>query len=456
MKKIFLAALFLIFAIFRFPPKAILAQTSRPFELGDYEFDQSYIAELKSAGANTAMFWGYNCSTLQAVVNAGFMPVVKMPFANVNDSESSWRSFISNLASCPNSDKIIAWYIEALEKPAATKNVGTYLKNYYTSQGKQAPPFRAHIDKHADDYLPLLRMPNTEFAQYCVVDEFYEGLYFKYGGLPIVANRAWDEKLLGVCPGTKLIAHPQFFSGKNGSFGGGSGSDFPTKEEFLAETYTHLIAGASGIVIYAWEYGRNSVNLVDGYKTIVNQLLGTSQQPEQLGRVLLEGQRQTPGTGLAIQSGPANTPQIYSGGPTYPSIFYTARVYNGNYYLLAVNHASSAVGASFTSLPVANGTAMVLFENRQLTISGGSLSDDFAVNAVHVYKFPVTGGPTPTSTPSCTKSGDVNCDGLINAGDIRAVISSYGTSTTGVPADLNRDGTVNIIDIGIVIDQYGL
>ena len=64
--------------------------------------------------------------------------------------------------------------------------------------------------------------------------------------------------------------------------------------------------------------------------------------------------------------------------------------------------------------------------------------------------------PTPTPTPpppTHCKSGDINCDGKINALDLGTVLGNYG-KTTNV-GDSNGDGKVNALDLGAVLAAYG-
>lgn len=59
---------------------------------------------------------------------------------------------------------------------------------------------------------------------------------------------------------------------------------------------------------------------------------------------------------------------------------------------------------------------------------------------------------TPTLTPAC-KSGDINCDGLINIKDLVSVIVNYAKSGIG---DLNSDNKINGLDLGVLIGNWGI
>ena len=62
------------------------------------------------------------------------------------------------------------------------------------------------------------------------------------------------------------------------------------------------------------------------------------------------------------------------------------KVHEGKTYLFTVNSSPEPVKASFP-LPNVNGAAEVLFEDRSVPVENGTLTDDFAGFAVHIYVF---------------------------------------------------------------------
>ncbi len=50
--------------------------------------------------------------------------------------------------------------------------------------------------------------------------------------------------------------------------------------------------------------------------------------------------------------------------------------------------------------------------------------------------------------------GDANGDGVVNIGDLLAIVDAWGSCQTNCPADLNNDGWVNVSDLLIVIESW--
>lgn len=77
------------------------------------------------------------------------------------------------------------------------------------------------------------------------------------------------------------------------------------------------------------------------------------------------------------------------------------------------------------------------------------------VVTAHPTATPVS-TPVPTPIATCTKLGDVNCDGKVNNGDLNVVLHNYGKSVTSrAQGDLTGDGVVNIFDLSQVLQNWG-
>jgi len=115
--------------------------------------------------------------------------------------------------------------------------------------------------------------------------------------------------------------------------------------------------------------------------------------------------------------------------------------------------AAGATTATFTlrDFP-AHATAIVLGEKRQITISSGVFSDNFATSYTwHLYQ--ILFDPNPQA-PSI---GDVNGDGKVDSSDLQIVKAAMGT-IAGQPgydprADVIRDGVVDSADLAIVEER---
>ncbi len=75
-------------------------------------------------------------------------------------------------------------------------------------------------------------------------------------------------------------------------------------------------------------------------------------------------------------------------------------------------------------------------------LAGGVAARDFAFWST-----------TASAPPTCTKVGDINCDGLVNILDMSILLSKWNTSDTA--SDLNHDGKVNILDLSILLSKWG-
>jgi hypothetical protein len=49
--------------------------------------------------------------------------------------------------------------------------------------------------------------------------------------------------------------------------------------------------------------------------------------------------------------------------------------------------------------------------------------------------------------------GDVNCDGVVNASDLSALLSAWGSADRS--ADFDRDGVVGAADLATLLSNWG-
>jgi len=115
--------------------------------------------------------------------------------------------------------------------------------------------------------------------------------------------------------------------------------------------------------------------------------------------------------------------------------------------------AAGATTATFTlrDFP-AHATAIVLGEKRQITISNGVFSDNFATSyAWHLYQ--ILFDPNPKAPPI----GDLNHDGKVNTNDSQIVKAAMGTVAVqpgyDPRADVIRDGVVDSADLALVEER---
>ena len=80
-----------------------------------------------------------------------------------------------------------------------------------------------------------------------------------------------------------------------------------------------------------------------------------------------------------------------------------AKYYNGEHYVFAGSTVNGAATApdTFTLAGITSGTAMVIDENRTITIANGQFSDNFADgNAIHIYQIIASDGAVPVRARS--------------------------------------------------------
>jgi PKD repeat protein len=148
----------------------------------------------------------------------------------------------------------------------------------------------------------------------------------------------------------------------------------PTPAQLRMLTWINVIHGMKGIVWFPWHSGTP-----DGNYPVMAEFV------DQITRL-------TP-----VVLGPEINPVVTISAPG-ARIDTMVREYNGHTYLFAVNvNESDITGASIGSTVNATinisgltytGNASVFDEGRTVTVTGGSLIDGFAVNAVHIYVLP--------------------------------------------------------------------
>lgn len=99
-------------------------------------------------------------------------------------------------------------------------------------------------------------------------------------------------------------------------------------------------------------------------------------------------------------------------------------------------------GAATTTQNITTSTTGVL------TLTVNNTTD----TAVRIGDYTAVPTITPTTAPVC-KTGDVNCDSVINITDLLQILNNYGKTGTG---DLNGDGKINMMDAAIVIKNWGV
>jgi hypothetical protein len=149
---------------------------------------------------------------------------------------------------------------------------------------------------------------------------------------------------------------------------GMAGHRAPTADEFRGEVWDSIIHGARGICYFPFAFPSST----DGTPAAV-----VAEMTKQDAVI----------TSLApvITSFSDANPQEITGLPKGIEGMY--RTYNGHKYYFVFNMSHTAQSNMKIALPgVTSGTATVVNEGRNATISGGSLTDSFGAYGLHIYE----------------------------------------------------------------------
>jgi len=188
---------------------------------------------------------------------------------------------------------------------------------------------------------------------------------------------------------------------------------YPTPPEERAQVYTAIIHGATGLLHFAWDsctlrawdgyvYGGIRPDVQTAVPDCPNGTL-IDEEEAALGRELWDSldaskdginkeiEQLTPVI-LSPTSNQTYFVYVDAAAPPGAPVRTMLKYYNGDYYLLAVNVDSVAVGAKFV-LPFVIGNAEVMFEERALaSFAGFAITDEFSPFDVNVYRLTPAAG----------------------------------------------------------------
>ncbi len=168
---------------------------------------------------------------------------------------------------------------------------------------------------------------------------------------------------------------------------------FPAGDSRMSPTQSRhdfwlsVASDVKGILVYAYHYRNSSVNLGNCMAALSDA--ADKFKGAHLDRVMIEGTTNT-SVNFTITSGPERTAKLTppdgSGALDYPSLKVLAKTWNGSTYIIAVNSNTSPVTANITGLP-SGSSATALFENRNVPVNSGTITDTFIGLGFHVYKL---------------------------------------------------------------------
>jgi hypothetical protein len=128
-----------------------------------------------------------------------------------------------------------------------------------------------------------------------------------------------------------------------------------------------------------------------------------------------------------------------------------ARLYNASGSVLATSSPSGSLGASF-DLSLAAGRYYLSVEGVGHGSPGSTGYSDYA----SLGRYHLVGSIPPTDDLALPAplAGDADGDYAVGAGDLDAVIASWGQAGD-LPADLNHDGVVGIADLDLLLAHWG-
>jgi hypothetical protein len=156
-----------------------------------------------------------------------------------------------------------------------------------------------------------------------------------------------------------------------------SSGAIPTAAQERAEVWMSIIHGSQGIIYFVHQFK------TDGEKLIRED--GIFNFPDLVSAV---GSINARITALApILNSPTVADGVSVTNPMTTPISTLVKRYRGSTYVFAVAMRDKAGTATFTLPNIDTGTVEALDENRKLSVSGSTFTDDFAGYGVHLYKI---------------------------------------------------------------------
>lgn len=346
--------------------------------LGGYYIEPQHFSSVEEMGINTVAMVPMSVREYQPYLEQakqnGLKVRISISPSFVNEPDSVVTNYVATLA---QSDAVAMWYLPEEPKTEAQHQA---MRRLY-SLIKKADPKRRPIGVYlAEDVTP-------EYFRFWsdIADVIFCGAYPELYGIERVSMvtriKGALEGTAGT--GTAIIATPQFFDAqtymaRNGlsTLPPGFHFGYPSYQHMRFDAYIPLMLGAQGLDWYTFEYGLYVPDMVDSMRRVLAEL-------NELEPILTSSDPIDAGISTQILAGP--TMSKPGKGVQHPSIFVTARKYRGNTYLFAASLVADPVSVQFQGLRASQ--VEVLFEDRTIPVSEGTMTDEFTDYAVHVYKL---------------------------------------------------------------------
>jgi hypothetical protein len=359
---------------------------SKPFPLALYSIHQaSEMQEVRQSGWNIAHSYHFNDSFLAAVAEGGMLTLASLPGESEPIPEVEAAQTIAALAS----KNRVAWWNFPEERRYWKAGEMALIANYAKWTRKYDPKKRpnymyipGHYDAEAvSKYVPYL-------------DIIPASIYTTYAGMPHAWVRWRMETTIKGIELAKAKIGSDYLNGEKIPVAvlelfNDRGKTMMTSEGAYHDFWQSIVSGARGILIFSYWHKRDHPNLKKVWQTY-NQAATEIAGPEQLGAAILYGHNLDNIT-FAIAGEPKRTNAFQFDDMTeplsFPAIHILTKVWNKNIYLIAVNSAEQRVSVKFIGLPKITERATVLFENRTVPVTDGTLNADFQPLGVHIFKI---------------------------------------------------------------------
>lgn len=327
------------------------------FPITVYHVATEDFPRVKALGFNSVQAWGSSPRQAKANLDAAQAVGLKVIIEGVTAAaaQGDLTALDPTLDQLNAHPALLSWYLtdepSGEEKLAWCKRVYEYLQ---------------HKDPHHPVY--LTSCSPGEFGRYAWVTDIFAVDPYPIPSSPVTMVSDWMQRAQEAVQGRKPVwLIPQLHNWA--AYGGHpENGRYPTPEEERNMVYQGLVWGAKGIFYYPWDDGSTGLIKDEKLMAAVGQING---ELAQLGPELLTCRHEVLARNEGEQKG------LYAG------------VYWGKAvtYLLAVSVEPAAKQFSIRMPQVQATSAEVLFEQRNVAVKDGTISDGFAPLGVHVYRI---------------------------------------------------------------------
>jgi hypothetical protein len=325
------------------------------FPIAVYHVAAKDYPRVKALGFNTVQAWGSTLEQARANLDAaaanGLMVILEGVTAAAADGNLA--ALDPTIAAVGDHPALLAWYLT--DEPSGEAKLAWCRKVYDYLKAK---------DPHHPVF--MTSCSPGEFAAYAPVTDIFAVDPYPVPSAPVTMVSDWLNTAQTAVAGRQpvwLIPQLHNWAAYDGHPEKGR---YPTPLEERNMVYQGLVWGAKAIFYYPWDDGPTGLVKDPELMAAVGRL---NRELQQLGPELLACDSQVTAANTAPHAG------------LYAAVYRGARAA----YVIAVNAKPQAATLTVPAPGLADATADVLFEDRQVALTGGQLTDRFEPLAVHVY-----------------------------------------------------------------------